>query len=249
MFGVKIPGPSTGERGFPAAVAKKIFFYSGWKKPNLPVIGYLREGGYCVEQIVGWRDAAIPLPNREPDLVILDFDLTQPESLTALIKIREAFQGPLVALSDCLDDIYHILALDLGADDFLGGQANRALITARIKALLRRDRSGRRDTASGVMLGNLVIYPGRREVTIDGRFISLTSVEFDLLLYLGQKAGTVVSRCDLYRTVLNREFDVGNRTVDMYMARLRKKLGDDRGGPRVLKTVRGAGYLMSAHVS
>ena len=248
MHGAKNYGTSKAESIIPDAASRKIFLYSGWKKPNLPVICNLRKDGYCVEQIVGWRDAAMPVPNREPDLVVLDFDLTEPESLTALVKIREAFSGPLVVLSDRPDEIFHMLALDLGADDFIGGQVSGTLIAARIKALLRRGGSEWKGAGYAVSLGRLVIDAGRREVSLDGRLISITSVEFDLLFYLGQNAGKVVSRNDLYRTVLNREYNGFNRTVDMYIARLRKKLGDDHGIPRMLKTVRGTGYLMSRHV-
>ncbi len=248
MFRAKITSTSEGESCFPAAARKKVFFYSGWKKPNLPAIRYLRESGYGVEQIVGWRDAAMPVPDRQPDLVVLDFDLTQHESLTAFIKIREAFRGPLMALSDRSDEIFHVLALDLGADDFINGKVSRMLLAARTKALLRRGGDGVKSADSAVSLGSLIIDAGRREVSLDGRPIRFTSVEFDLLFYLGVNAGRAVSRNDLYRTVLNREYNGANRTVDMYMARLRKKLGDVQGTPRMLKTVRKTGYLMSRHV-
>ncbi len=248
MYCEKITRTSKGALKIPAASANRIFFYSGWKKPNLPVIGFLRESGYCVEQIVGWREAEKNLPKKEADLLILDFDMAAPESLTALIKIREAFKGPLIVLSERPDEIFHILALDLGADDFMGGEVSRTLLVARIKALLRMAGSGRNGAASAVSLGTLVIDAGRREVSLDGHYISFTSVEFDLLHYLGRNAGSVVSREDLYRDILNKEYNGINRTVDMYISRLRKKLGDDNGVPRMLKTVRGTGYLMSRQV-
>jgi two-component system response regulator RstA len=213
------------------------------------VIGLLRDGGYYVEQIVGWRDAVVPLPYKEPDLVLLDFDLSEPGSLTALVKIREAFRGPLAMLSDRPDETLHILALDLGADDFIGAPISPNLLVSKIKALLRRDRLDCKDSGAIISLGSLTIDAGSREVFLRGRLIDFTTVEFDLLWYLARKAGTVVSRNDIHMTIYNREYNGMDRSIDMYISRLRQKLGDDQAAPRLLKTVRGTGYLMSSHVT
>jgi DNA-binding response OmpR family regulator len=248
MCSAKTSGTSNEELSLPAAAPKEIYVFSGWKKPNLPVISYLREGGYRVQQIDGWRDAAKAVSKREPDLVVLDFDLTEPESLSTLMKIREEYKGALVVLSERPDEIFHILALDLGADDFLAGQVSPALLTARIKALLRRGGTEPKGPGSPINLGSLIIDAGSREVSVKGHIVNFTSVEFDLLLYLGRKAGDVVSRNDLSRSVFKKEYDGMNRIVDMYISRLRKKMGDDPLTPRMLKTVRGTGYLMSSHV-
>ncbi len=238
-------GVSSGQA---AADAKTIHVYSGWKTPNTSVIGHLRECGYNVEQIVGWRCAANVLTNKEPDLVILDFDFTEPDSFAALVKIRRAFRGPLAVLSERPDEIYHLIVLDLGADDFIGGQVSEMLLAARVKMLLRRGVKIENESEPAVSLGRLVIDVGNREVFLNGRAITLTAVEFDLLLYLGRNAGTVVSRNELYRTILNKEYNGIIRTVDMYISRVRKKLGDDHAAPRMLKTVRGTGYVMSRQV-
>jgi len=174
--------------------------------------------------------------------------LTEPESLSTLTKIREEYKGPLVVLSERPDEIFQVLALDLGADDFMTGEVSPILLTARIKALLRRSGHEPKGPGSPINLGSLIIDAGRREVSLKGHIVNFTSVEFDLLLYLGQKAGEVVSRSDLSRSVFKKEYNGINRVVDIYISRLRKKMGDDRLTPRMLKTVRGTGYLMSSHV-
>jgi two-component system response regulator RstA len=231
------------------AAGKTIFVLSGWKRPNLTVIGHLRDDGYRVEQIVGWRDAVVPLPRKEADLVLLDFDLSEPGSLTALVKVREAFRGPLAVLSDRPDETLHILALDLGADDFIGAPVSPDLLAARMKALLRRGGHDRKDSGSIISLGGLTIDAGSREVFLCGQPIIFTTVEFDLLWYLARNAGTVVSRNDIHMTIYNREYNGMDRSIDMYISRLRQKLEDDQAAPRLLKTVRGTGYLMSSHVT
>jgi two-component system response regulator RstA len=231
------------------AAQKTIFLLTGWKKPNLAVIQHLHDDGYCVEQIVGWREAVVPLPHKEPDLVLLDFDLSHPESFTALVKIREAYQGPLAVLSEHPDETIHIRVLDLGADDFMGGPVSHGMLTARIKTLLRRRGCGRKVSGSTIRLGGLTIDASRREVFLHGKPIDFTTVEFNMLWYLARNAGTVVSRNDIHLTIYNREYNGVDRSIDMYISRLRQKLGDDHAAHSLLKTVRGMGYLMSGHRS
>jgi two-component system, OmpR family, response regulator RstA len=227
------------------AERKIIYLLSGWKETDRSIVGYLRGKNFGVEIIVGWQEANFPLPQKKADLVLLDFNLKDPGAFASLVKIRESFRGPLVVVSGKVEENLHVMALELGADDFIELPVSPALICARVRALIRQASRCAEVPENIIAIGDLAIDAGRREVSLRGRIIELTTLEFDLLWYLAHNAGSVVSRNDIHMTIYNREYNGMDRSIDMYISRLRQKLGDDQSSPRLLKTVRGTGYLLS----
>ncbi len=204
----------------------------------------LMESGYDVIHLDGWRDAAVPVFRTPPEMALLDIALEELSLFDAITKAREVFRGPLIALADAYDESDHILALELGADDFMARPFNFLLLSAKIDALLRMSGSaGNGAGATTIVVGGLRIDAARRDVYLYGHAVRLTTVEFDLLWYLARNAGTAVSRNDIQRTVFMLEYNGIERSIDMYISRLRRRLGDDPSEPRMLKTVRGTGYL------
>ncbi|MFT4702524.1 MAG: DNA-binding response OmpR family regulator [Bradymonadia bacterium] len=204
----------------------------------------LRRDGFVVEHQAtgdGGLEAALSSP---PDLVLLDVMLPGLDGFGVLRALRPRFDGPILMLTARDDDIDEVVGLELGADDYLTKPVRPRVLVARVRAALRRAQRSP-EPIDAIILGDLAVAPRSREVTLRDQPITLTTAEFDVLLLLAQRAGTVVSRDDIYREVLGSEYDGLDRAADVYVSRLRSKLGDDPRAPRRLKTVRGAGYLLA----
>lgn len=174
------------------------------------------------------------------DLVILDVMLPALDGFEVLRRIREKNRVPVLMLTARSEDMDRIAGLELGADDYLGKPFNPRELSARIRAIFRRmePRSGEggRVEVNGVMLD-----PRSREAMAEGSRIELTTIEFDILEILMRSAGRVVSRDDLMEALYNRKTTPFDRSIDMHISHLRKKLERDRP---VIKTVRGVGYQL-----
>lgn len=229
--------------------SKNIWINTLGKEPDLAMIEYLQNRGNLVTVISRHQESATSLPLPETDIALLDLSTSMANSLPVIVRIRDGFQGPLIVIDNNPVEAHHILSLEIGADDYLGRPLSIALLSARIHALTRRTGTGRGESSSSVSIGSLQIDAGNREVSHRGEPVNLTTAEFNLLWYLACNAGTVVSRNDIHLAIYNREHNGLDRSIDMYVSRLRKKLGDDPSRPRLLKTVRGGGYLISNLIS
>jgi two-component system response regulator CpxR len=174
-------------------------------------------------------------------LVLLDVTLPDADGRKLLRLIRAKSDVPVIMLTARGDDADRIEGLEGGADDFLPKPFNPRELTARMRAVLKRQTAV---AAPGGILqaGDLTLRPSTREVTIAGRAIALTGAEFDLLVCLVRLAGTVVSRDTLVETALGRPLGMFDRSVDNHMSNLRKKLGLSASGEERIRNVRGSGY-------
>lgn len=181
----------------------------------------------------------------DADVVILDWMLPGIDGLTVCRAIRAATNVPILMLTAREGDASEVQALQEGADDYLAKPVRPMVLLARVHALLRRATGAVERTAGDqIRVGPLRIDTRRRDVTQAGAEVSLTDAEYALLLHLATHSGTVLSRDDLSLVLRGRPHDGLERTVDQYISRLRKKLGDSARSPRLLKTVRGQGYLL-----
>ena len=172
------------------------------------------------------------------DLVILDVMLPGLDGFEILRRLRAESRIPVLMLTARGEDIDRISGLEMGADDYLGKPFNTRELLARIRAILRR--LERPPSAEGPLEVNGVrIDPGTRQVTAIGRPVELTTIEFDILEFLMRSAGQVRSRDDLMEHLYNRKATAYDRSVDMHISHLRKKL--ETGRP-LIKTIRGVGY-------
>lgn len=203
------------------------------------------EGFQVVHEVDGRKACDLILAKR-PDLVVLDIMLPGMDGFQVCRQVRPAYRGPILILTARDDDLDQILGLELGADDYVTKPVKPRVLLARIRALLRRAQPVAGGTRPArIALGPIIVDASRREATIGGRNLNLTTVEFDLLWYLVERAGQVVSRQELYQAIYNYDYDGLDRSIDVYISRLRQKLGDDPASPHYLKTVRGVGYLMA----
>jgi two-component system response regulator CpxR len=172
------------------------------------------------------------------DVVILDVMLPGLDGFEILRRLRGESRIPVLMLTARGEDMDRISGLEMGADDYLSKPFNPRELVARIRAILRR--LERPDSPDGPLEVNGVrIVPGTREVSANGRKIEVTTFEFDILEWLMRSAGRVVSRDDLMEHLYNRKATAFDRSVDMHISHLRKKL--ETGQP-IIKTIRGVGY-------
>jgi DNA-binding response OmpR family regulator len=184
-----------------------------------------------------------------PALVILDLMLPGIDGLEVCRRLRRSSRVPILMLTARGDETDRIVGLEIGADDYLPKPFNPRELLARIRAILRRSRAAEPSAGDGrpevLRAGPLVVDPGARSVTVDGRRVELTTAEFDLLHALAESAGRVLSRDQLLQRVHGPGWSAYDRTVDVHVSRIRHKIEDDPRRPARLKTVRGVGYLLS----
>jgi len=193
--------------------------------------------------VEGKGDRAISRILQEvPDLVILDIMLPVTDGLSVCRQVREKFKHPILMLTARGDESDELTGLNAGADDYLAKPVRPQILLARIKALLRRSR--RYDVAAGkLVVGPLAIDQTSRTVRIEDEDYDLTASEFELLWLLASHAGEIVSRDQISHALRGFEWNGQDRSIDLAVSRLRKKLGDANRNPERLRSVRGSGYM------
>lgn len=201
----------------------------------------LREG-YDV-RVADSGEKAVDLTQKElPHLIILDLMLPGIDGLevTRILKSNsETRQIPIVMLTAKGEEPDVVAGLELGADDYVTKPFSPRILLARVRAVLRRKQEEAQGASDVVKIRNLMIHPGRREVLVDGKSVPLTFTEFGILNYLVRRPGWVFTRSQIVDTVRGTDYFVTDRSVDVQIAGLRKKLGPSG---RFIETVRGVGY-------
>lgn len=204
---------------------------------------YLDSQGFRVS-IVSRGDQVVERVQADnPDLVILDLGLPGEDGFAICRRLRPAYSNPILILTARDNDIDHVLGLELGADDYVIKPVEPRVLLARIGALLRRSKPPVPVAGKTLVFGRLLINIVSRAVKWDGRSITLSRNEFDLLVHLANHAGEIQSREVLFKSLYNRDYDGLDRMLDIRISRLRKKLGDDAENPERIKTIWGQGYL------
>ena len=204
---------------------------------------YLTKEGYKVISAADGAEALEKVKAQRPDLVILDIMLPEVDGWEVCRRLRKAGDDvPIIMLTSRGDDVDRIVGLELGADDYVVKPFNPRELVARVKAVLRRYEAGLRPTKA-IALRDLHIDHERREVRVKDELISLRAREFDLLAYLAQYRGLVLSRDQLLNGVWGYDYYGDTRTVDVHIAHLRDKLA--RSGVAI-ETVWGIGYKLVA---
>ncbi len=207
----------------------------------------LTKGGFEVTVFSDIPGVAQRVRDGAFDALILDGNLPSGDGFELCRQLRASFTGVVMLLTGRDDDLDELMGLELGADDYVRKPTEPRLVLARLKAHLRRTRraSDKTDAATAMRFGEIMIDVDRREVMRSGLLLTLTDAEFDLLVALAKRAGEIVDRDTLFHGARGVEYDGLDRSIDMRVSRLRKLLGDDPAQPRIIKTVRGRGYLFS----
>jgi two-component system response regulator CpxR len=200
---------------------------------------FLRREGFTVEAAHEGNRGLEKALQPGIDLVVLDVMLPGIDGFEILKRLRQKSKVPVLMLTARGEDVDRIVGLELGADDYLAKPFNPRELAARIRAILRRYERDAPATGNRIETNGIVLDPGTREVTAGGKKIELTTFEFDILEMLMRSAGRVLSRDALMENFYNRKATPFDRSIDMHISHLRKKLenGDD-----LIKTIRGVGY-------
>jgi DNA-binding response OmpR family regulator len=200
------------------------------------VRAYLERDGYKVVWARSGGDGLAELPRHAVRMIVLDIGLPDVDGFEVCRQIRSRSSVPILMLTARDDEIDRVAGLEVGADDYVGKPFSPRELVARIKAILRRvDGEGPQER---LVLGDIELNAAAREVRVAGQPVDLRAKEFDLLAFLMENRGVVVSRDTLLDRVWGMEYAGGSRTVDVHVAQLRSKLGR----PNLIRTIRGAGY-------
>jgi two-component system, OmpR family, KDP operon response regulator KdpE len=192
-------------------------------------------GAAALTAAIDWR----------PDVVVLDLGLPDIDGTDVLRMLRGVSHVPVIVATARDDEAEIVRLLDGGADDYVVKPYSAAHLEARIRAVLRRgDQAPAGDGDDALVLGALVVAPGRREAAVDGRILDLTRLEFDLLTHLARRSPEVVTRRELLAEVWQQPYGGADKTVDVHLSWLRRKLGETGTAPRYLHTVRGVGVKL-----
>ncbi|MHB8741929.1 MAG: response regulator [Sulfuricaulis sp.] len=208
---------------------------------------YLAAEGFTVESVNDGEAALAKAQAGKYDLVILDVMMPRLNGLDVLRTLRTKSLIPVLMLTARGEDVDSIVGLELGADDYLAKPCNPRVLVARIRAILRRAEDAaasgtEHDAPPTLTLGDIEMHTGTRRVSCRGESIALTSTEYTVLEILLREAGHVVSKTDLSERALGRKLTRYDRSLDMHVVSLRKKLGPLESGEERIKTVRGVGY-------
>ncbi|GAA2185041.1 response regulator transcription factor [Brooklawnia cerclae] len=222
---------------------------NGMPAPDLSVqvvAGYLEREGFEVA-VAGEGHAALDLArDREPDVVVLDLMLPGIDGLEVCRRLRTFSDAYVIMLTARTEELDRVIGLSTGADDYVTKPFSAPELVARVRAMLRRPRAGTARDEPVRRVGDLTIDPVTREALRGGQRLELTRTEFDLLDVLTERPGHVLSRDQIFEQVWGGQWFGDRHVVDVHVANLRRKLGDDAQSPRYIRTVRGFGYGMGA---
>ena len=209
--------------------------------------GYLEAEGYEVAEAADGTEALAALREDPPVLVLLDVMLPGIDGLEVLRQLRGFSDAYVILVTARAEEVDKLVGLGVGADDYVTKPFSPREVTARVKAMLRRDNRGDRTDGDALLrFDGLSIKPAHREVEANGVSVGLSSLEFDLLAALATEPGRVFSRAQLLEKVWGYDFYGDERVVDVHIRSLRARLGDDAGDPHLIATVRGVGYKFVA---
>jgi len=206
---------------------------------------YLESHGISVTLAANAREGIELILRERPDVVLLDLMLPGADGFEVCRQVRARLDVPIVMVTARGEEADRVLGLESGADDYIAKPFSSRELVARIRAHARRARGKAGPANARVRAGLLEIDPVTRSALFRGEELGLTTYEFDLLRVLAERAGRVLSREQLVNLVRGSPDEAFDRSIDVHVSHLRKKLGDDPKSPRILKTVRGVGYLLA----
>ncbi|WP_127356904.1 response regulator transcription factor [Actinacidiphila soli] len=212
---------------------------------RLPLMRALREHGHAVAAAHTAMSGLQTALDERPELVVLDLGLPDLDGIELLRMLRAVSPVPVIIATARDDEADIVRGLDAGADDYVVKPFTAAQLEARIRAVLRRG-PGHQGGPAPIEVGGLRVDPGAREASLDEVPLDLTPREFDLLRHLASRAGQVVTKRELLTEVWQVPYGGADKTVDVHLSWLRRKLGETAQEPRYLHTVRGVGIRLSA---
>jgi len=206
---------------------------------------YLQSEGFETGIANDGLEALQALESGNYDLMVLDVMMPNKDGLEVLRSLEQAQQIPVLMLTAKGDDLDSVIGLELGADDYLAKPCNPRVLVAHIRAVLRRSTKNELSQKETLQIQDVVLNSAKRSVTCFDKPIDMTSTEFQVLEVLMQNAGHIVEKSELHQKALGKPLGKYDRSLDMHVSNLRRKLGKSPGGDERIKTVRGVGYQYS----
>ena len=226
-----------------SAVSIRVLLIDDDRRLHELLDDYLTQNDVALGHASSGREGLDALAQDAYDAVLLDIMMPGVDGLDVLRRIRKASTIPVIMLTARGDEADRVVGLELGADDYVPKPFSPRELLARLRAVMRRAQPSAQ--AERLSAGGIVVEVPSREVWADGQSVDLTGLEFDILVALLRRAGRVVPRAALLSEAGRDDVNVGERTVDVHISKLRKKLGDDPRSPKLIRTVRGVGYVLS----
>lgn len=208
---------------------------------------YLESLGYSVETAETGKSGLQKVQNNTYDAVILDVMMPEMNGFEVLKEIRKTVSVPVLMLTALGDESDRIVGLELGADDYLPKTFSTRELLARLRSVIRRSKIAPEQMLiddAEITVKDLIIKPQTRSATLNGETLHLTPIEFDLLHYLAGSKDRILTRDQLLDEIAGRNFEVYDRSIDVHISSLRRKLGDDPKDPKFIKTIRATGYML-----
>ncbi len=207
---------------------------------------YLESHGALVTWCADGREGLAEVLRSRPDVVLLDLMLPAMDGLTVCKELRTRCDIPILMITAREEEADRVLGLEMGADDYIVKPYSSREMLARVRAQVRRARGKAGPRAEHIEVGRLSVQPASMEALLDGVSLALTTYEFELLRVFSENVGRVLSREQLLFLTRGNAEESFDRSIDVHISRLRQKLGDDSRQPKLLKTVRGLGYMLVA---
>lgn len=223
-------------------MAKRILVVDDETRLTHLVSGYLEQDGYEVASAGNGREALLISREFGPDLIVLDLMMPHMDGWEFMRRLRRERDTPVIMLTARVDENDRIAGLEMGADDYLTKPFSPRELVARVRAVLRRAHPGETTPTESLRAGGLELDPDAHAARLDGRALELTPMEFDLLLALMRNPGRAFSRLELLERTQGVAYDGYERTIDVHIKNLRKKIESDPAHPIYVLTVFGVGY-------
>lgn len=231
-------------------MAQKILIVDDEKSIVTLLNYHLKKSGFETDVAFDGKEAIYKVERNDFDLVVLDLMLPEMDGMEACKYMRNnKILTPILMLTAKDDELDKIIGLELGADDYLTKPFSPKEVIARIKAILRRTNMSASAAFTTIRIGDLIIYPERYEAEKDGKLVTFTRKEFELLYFLAMNKGKVISRDQLLSGVWDYDFVGDTRIVDVHISHLREKIETNSKKPEYIKTIRGLGYKLEEPVN
>ena len=207
---------------------------------------YLSTHGVDVTVVARGDEAMAEIARVQPDAVLLDLMLPGADGLSVCRRLRERADVPIIMVTARGEEADRVIGLEGGADDYVSKPFSSRELLARIRAQVRRARGKAGPPTPRIDLGELVVDTGTMTASLRGQRLALTTHEYALLRILAERAGRVLGREQLLQLMHGSAEEAFDRSIDVHVSRLRQKLEDDPRNPRMLKTIRGVGYMLAA---
>ncbi|MCF6457842.1 response regulator [Pseudoalteromonas sp. MMG024] len=224
-------------------IAKKILLVEDDTSLAQWVSEYLVEQGFDVVLCHRGDEAVQAVKKHNPDLVLLDLMLPGKDGMSVCRDLRIFYHQPIIMMTAKGDEIDEVLGLEVGASDYVIKPVRPRVLLARINAVMREKQGGSDANSDEISIGSLQIDTLSRDVFLDGAKLALSNAEYSLLFYLASNADQILDRDSVFLATKGREYDGLDRSVDVLISALRKKIGDDPQSPNKIKTIWGKGYL------